>query len=305
MSQKILVPIGMNEMSKSVIRFACDLAIDKDMHLVFLHVTPEVLKMSVSLTGIYGESNVNDFIRESTSTIERQFEAYLKSQKIEKEYTLLHKVGVPQDEIVNVCESIEPEFLVMGSHDQSSFERLFLGSTADYVLHHVNIPVFLYKGTYHELENEILVPIDFSEPNVEIVFKADAFAQQTGAKLVLLHVDTFIPYYQTWAPEIYGANSLMTSKHEKEVTLKLRQKLEKYAEDLYLKSDYTVEVIKGNAGLSILEYQKEHRFRWIFIAPHSHNFFDRVILGSTTDYLVHHAHCAFYLGEKKAKGRGV
>lgn len=53
----------------------------------------------------------------------------------------------PRAEIVRLCEELDVDLCVLGSHgDVSPIKRVLLGSTADYVAHHVHCDVLIVKA---------------------------------------------------------------------------------------------------------------------------------------------------------------
>ena len=66
-------------------------------------------------------------------------------------------------------EELNPLMILMAPHDHTVLERLFLGSNSDHILHHGHTPVMVYKGLSEEMENKILVPIDYIDISRELL----------------------------------------------------------------------------------------------------------------------------------------
>ena len=51
----------------------------------------------------------------------------------------------------------------------------------------------------------------------------------------------------------------------------------------------------GNPYQTILDAEQEFVPEMIVMASHSHTMAGRLIMGSNTDYMLHHAHCRMYI----------
>lgn len=60
--------------------------------------------------------------------------------------------GKPGPKLVSFAERIELDILIMGTHGYSGFNRLMLGSVAEYVLRHAHCPVLTVK--YQDEEDQ-------------------------------------------------------------------------------------------------------------------------------------------------------
>ncbi|MDE5492752.1 universal stress protein [Elizabethkingia meningoseptica] len=51
--------------------------------------------------------------------------------------------GFPQEEIVNIASEWEADMIVIGTHGRKGLAHLLVGSVAEYVIKHINIPVMV------------------------------------------------------------------------------------------------------------------------------------------------------------------
>ena len=63
--------------------------------------------------------------------------------------TLEGKVDVPVEEIIKAAQDTEANLIAMSTHGASGLKRWAMGSVADKVLHHSEIPVLIVR-VYHE-----------------------------------------------------------------------------------------------------------------------------------------------------------
>ena len=289
--KNIAVAVGMSDYSQNVIAFADNLAQKKEAKLHLLHVTPEPMLASVASGGF----SVPAVTAEDMGKIENRFKEYVDELSLRAPFELHHEVGIPQHEIVRFLSRQPVDLLVMGSHDHSLVERLFLGSTSNYVLHHAKTPVYLHRPEAGKMENDILLPVDIHDVHPEVIKAADRWATTYGSKLTFLYVDSFMPYYQSWAPEIYSDIPMITSETPVPVHEDFQGELREVVQNAGVTHEYRIEIAKGKTGPTILEVQEKLKNNWIFMAAHSYKNLERFLLGSTTDYLVNHAPCSLYI----------
>ena len=130
----------------------------------------------------------------------------------------------------------------------------------------------------------ILVGIDFSEPDKVVMGHALKLARATQSKVHLLHV---VP------PEslnlAYGEYIKPPSASErKQLLVDLRHKIDVVAADLKEQAlDVQADIVEDScAARALLEYAKENACGSIFLGTHSRNLVERMILGSTAERVI-------------------
>lgn len=284
MKKKILVALDNSEISKELARVADAWAQQIDAELHFLHV---------------GRA---DDVHESQQN--RLFNEYLASMDITAEYQCKYRVGTSYREILEEEKTIQPDLIVMGAHQHTMLGRLFLGGNTKYVLHHCESPVYIYKQQKLFFENKIVVPIDYSDINKPVIRLADEWAQRIGAELYFIRVDESQQSYYDPAgiakESPAGAKGFVEAFENKEEKTKegverKEAKLREYIASQNIRAPYQTVQKFGEAYLRILGLQEYINAGLIMMAAHSHTLLDRLIAGSTTDYLMHHAACPMYI----------
>ena len=59
-------------------------------------------------------------------------------------------IGDPATEILKLCESLDADVLVIGTHDYVGFERFLLGSVAENLMRKAGCPVFIVRPKGHK-----------------------------------------------------------------------------------------------------------------------------------------------------------
>jgi nucleotide-binding universal stress UspA family protein len=71
------------------------------------------------------------------------------------------RIGDAADELVKAAQELGADLLVIGSHNRSRIERIFVGSVAQKVLHNARCPVFIArKKEYSHVDLEKVVDVE-------------------------------------------------------------------------------------------------------------------------------------------------
>ena len=125
----------------------------------------------------------------------------------------------------------------------------------------------------------ILVPVDFSDCSKKALQYAIPFAKQFDAELVLLHVIDVTPI----APEV-GFVDAQGIPESREELLCLQKAIGKDVRSTTL-------IRTGAPYLQIAQTAVECQADLIIISTHGRKGLSRVVMGSTTERVVRHAHC--------------
>lgn len=112
----------------------------EDGHVVVVNVQPAVPPRVRSMVGA---AAVNEYHREESEKVLRPIEKFLQRHDIS--YTTRSAVGAPGQEIVRLAKKEKAHLVVMGTHGHGILGRALLGSVAQTVLTHCEIPVLLVK----------------------------------------------------------------------------------------------------------------------------------------------------------------
>ena len=131
----------------------------------------------------------------------------------------------------------------------------------------------------------ILVPLDFSEPSKNALRSAFALAQKFGGKLVLFYA------LEPVATPDFAYHPLMMETGEAVATAVRR--LADLCEHEGIEESWIRETIvrKGTPHAEITKAAEDLGADLIVIATHGHTGLKHVVLGSTAERVVRHAHC--------------
>ncbi len=133
----------------------------------------------------------------------------------------------------------------------------------------------------------ILVPLDFSEQSKEALRYARPFAEEFEARVILLHV-VETPFY----PVEVGYTPVEMPWLEENLINEARTRLEVVAEK-ELQAAFPVETIvrTGKPYQVINDVARELEADLVVLSTHGYTGFKHVLLGSTAERVIRHAHC--------------
>jgi nucleotide-binding universal stress UspA family protein len=194
----ILCPVDFSDVSRRALDHAIALARRYDARLSVPHV--HQLSMPV-----YGGSYVGPegFEPIWLTDLERQqllerLDTYVAADRpaadVEIETLLDEDVNVPEA-ILSRARSTGADFIALGTHGRSGFQRLVLGSTAEKVLRKacctvLTVPPHAPDAVPRDLVSlqRILCPVDFSRSSTRALEYAASLAEEAHARLTVLHV---------------------------------------------------------------------------------------------------------------------
>lgn len=143
MIAKILVPVDFSEVSCRAARYAvAELAPQLKAEVTFVTVL-EASDLRVAMSaGLHGFETDEDVHRQVQEWIEQQFAKIESASDAVKAKRDIRR-GIPDREIVEAIHEHRPDLVVMGSYGIT--RRIPLGSKAEYVLRHVDVPVVLIR----------------------------------------------------------------------------------------------------------------------------------------------------------------
>jgi nucleotide-binding universal stress UspA family protein len=201
----------------------------------------------------------------------------------------------PFDEICRLAQTIPADLVVMPTHGRTGLKHVFLGSTAERIVQHSSCPVLVTRGNALQANNAsrfriktILVPVDFSGCSRQGLEYAIAFANEFGAKIILVHA-TYLGYvYSSEGTAIYDLPALQKAA---------RQTAERKMRELVRSVNfgavkYQTAFTDGSPVIDICAFAKDHHVDLIITSTHGFTGFTHVLIGSIAEQVVRHAPCS-------------
>src|SRR4029453_8344548 len=135
--------------------------------------------------------------------------------------THLRTGAAPFHEICKLAQEIPADLIVMPTHGYTGLKHVFLGSTAERVVQHSPCPVFVVRekkrrsksGALRSIKT-ILVPVDFSDCSRHGLQYAIEFANEFGARIILLHSTDLGYIYSSDGIMLYDVRGLQDAARE-------------------------------------------------------------------------------------------
>ena len=102
------------------------------------------LKVCGSLKELYGYEIEVLFVEEEKEGSSEEVEKEVK-ELLSTEHRFVSTTGLPEERIVNTARDENIDLLFLGAYGKGRFKEMFLGSVTSFVIHNLDIPMFLAK----------------------------------------------------------------------------------------------------------------------------------------------------------------
>jgi len=285
---RILCPVDLSIVSRHALDHACALAKWYEAHLTVLYVCPAP-PVPVPPTDLAGDVTVlpplpPDVVEDGV----RRFCGPLPD--VHGRFSVVVKSGTPAYEILEAADAAD--LLVMGTHGRSGFERLFLGSITEKVLRSTHRPVLTVPPPVERptsaLYKTILCPIEFSSASTRALEYALSLAEETDARLILLHVVEGAPDQPSFA----AIGHLNVREYYRHLEEDARARLTAAVPDearVWSRPDERVTT--GKAYREILTIAAAEHVELIVMGVHGMGPLHLRLFGSTTQHIIREAPC--------------
>ena len=305
--QNIVVPIDFAKMSIQAIKTASRLARRFAASLHFAHVrqfdyagdfvapAPPIVPFSFTPYEQYGERSVAN-----------ELNALGREHGVSSANCHVLSGAPPFDEICRIAQKIPADLIVMPTHGYTGLKHVFLGSTAERVVQHSPCPVFVARPRKRKSEtgqtftaHTILVPVDFSGCSQGGLRYAVDFANEFGARMILLHA-TYLGYiYSIEGTAIYDIPALQKAA---------RKNAERHMRELvrtvnFGRAKFETAFTDGSPVLDICAFAKDHDVDLIITSTHGLTGLEHVLIGSIAEHVVRHAPCSVLVVPSHPKTR--
>ena len=206
--------------------------------------------------------------------------ARLRAEGVDAHLTI--REGDPVEEILTYVKQREPDLLVMETEGRTGLRRLAQRSVAEEVLHQVDVPVLLVRpGAAKRSWNRMMVALDGSSRSEEILQDVIPLARRLHSSVELVRVA--LPSIPVWA-----AAEAAGGPREEDPTPYLREVQARLLEEGI---EARLHAPHGRAAAALLERARDSDASLICLTTHGRSGFERVLLGSTAEEVVHHASC--------------
>lgn len=271
----VLCPVDFSEQSATALRAAGVIAQAFGAEVVVLHV--QRLEAPVYFTAAQTRA-LQAQLRRSVRAANKHVNEFVKKYLSAK---VARRVMVVEDEPVSAILKTQKELganlIAMGTHGRGGLARVRLGSIAESVLHHAEVPI-LTVGPHVTIPasvnaplRRILCPVNFNPSSQAALEHATALAAAMGAELVVAHIDE--------APLGGAAQDSM-------------QRLCGWIPPSVRTHCTVTEVVKqGSAAEQIVAEAEKSHADLLVIGAQPRSLLGTILLGSTTELVIRNAPC--------------
>jgi nucleotide-binding universal stress UspA family protein len=191
--KKILFPVDFSDSCLGAARYAEVFAGRFQAELTLLHVVDTAAYKAWGTSALFAMQGIG-VVEEGTRLARHELNKFLKEELKHLDVKREIAEGDPGVQIVAAARLAGTDLIMLPTHGLSTFRRYILGSIAAKVLHDADCPVW----TGAHLENapaleeisfpRVLCAIDLGAQSENTLRWADAFSQEHGAELVVVHV---------------------------------------------------------------------------------------------------------------------
>ncbi len=287
--KRILVPTDFSQPSQCALRHAGELARKFEAELLLTHIrTPYADDPNRPEYHFFDEGRYSAFV---TEQLTRTSEG-ISSENVVK--TVVGRDVSPANGILRIADENQVELIVMGTHGRTGLGHFFLGSVAERVVRHAQVPVMTVSSEREEYRDNpryrrILASYDFSAHSKEAACRARDLAALYGARLSVLYVieqEIHPGYFDIWKVSV--------KSEMPEIAREARKSLVNVLGDHGLDNvDVFVEVGQGDGRVhrDITRFAGDHEIDLIVMGTYGLSGIEHMLLGSTTERVIRIAPC--------------
>ncbi len=192
--------------------------------------------------------------------------------------------GLAAPTINEVADEIGADLIVVGAHPRPAVARFLVGSTAERVIRLAHTPVLVATDERSGPFQRILAAIDLSPQSRRVLDVALGIAEACGSAVRALYVQDRL------TPMLLEAALFDEKETRHAAAVQLRKTLAKI--EVPSEVMMSQEIREGHAGHEILHAAEEWGADLIVMGTHGFGFFNRLLLGSISVYVLRHGHRA-------------
>ena len=266
----LVVPTDFSSVSVNAMNYAVDMAQAINAGIVLLHVYNVPVSFTDSPVSPVSTVSIEEIKRTSEERLQELKKNLVTVTAGKVEIFTEARLGETIEELEQICNSVEPLAIIMGSHGTTGFERLIMGSTTLTAVRHLKCPVIVVPPgtTYHGIR-KIGLACDFE--NV---------VQSTPVEYIKNIVKEF-------GADLYVLNVQDLEQDDLEDAIMDTAYLDAMLEDV---SPKYVQLTGKDVVESITSFAEHNNLDLVMIIPKKHRFIDSLFHKSQSRELITHAH---------------
>ncbi|MBL4561313.1 MAG: universal stress protein [Labilibaculum sp.] len=270
---RILVPVDFSEFSPRICEYAISIAKKFNADILLFHTYFASAIETVPFSDSY---TYNATVVEVLSEVEKNAKARIKElyydirnklelekvEGIEVDYAL--SGGTASSEILNICETFQPDLVIMGSRGESAGTTNLLGSVVSNVVEESKVPILILSDQSEHIDldqiDNIMYATNFDKADFKAIANLKYITKPYDMKIHCVHFN-----------DIEEDNIM--DQHQMEV-------LKKYLKRTLGDSNVNCSIIQIEEKMKGIEkYIQDHNIGMIAILARKHNLLERLFFG--------------------------
>ncbi|ART81316.1 universal stress protein UspA [Oceanisphaera profunda] len=277
----LLAAIDLESGSTVVVKRAVELAARLQAKLHLVHVVDDALTLYEPMV----EISVRHRLKQAAETaLQSLFELLPAELKAHSCYQVI--LGKPHQALAKYISQSHADLLIVGRHHIEPLRDLFVGTTAERLLRHCDIPLLMVSTDSVEPYLQVMAATDFSRSSHHALQAGLWLAPEAKVKLVHVCDPPFMGFVR------YDQDDLDTLLAEK----KARLEQEVASEMAYFLADddqsrIESQVLTGNAQQRLTEAVDLHRPQLLVLGTHGRQGISRLLIGSVATAFLSNLPC--------------
>ncbi|MFM2367859.1 MAG: hypothetical protein RL619_155 [Bacteroidota bacterium] len=135
--KKIVIAVDNDPTSEKIALKGFQLGLQLNAEITLLSVVDLTMLITESavIPKEFADITINDYKKNQQILVDTIFKDYKVRTYVEE--------GIPHEVILNVAKEWDADIIVLGTHGRTGFSHLIMGSVAEKVIRHSEIPVFI------------------------------------------------------------------------------------------------------------------------------------------------------------------
>ncbi len=192
--RNVLIATDLSNQAEEVLRAGMDLRFAYGAHATILYVLP---RDEYVIAGFEAFAAARDAARRDLTELEVKLSSQHACAR-GQDYEVLMAEGDVAECVFECARARHIDLIVLGTHGRKGFSKAIVGSVAERIFRHSEVPVLTIGPYAHNSAplahpKRLLVPIDFTAATQHAAKYACALAREHQSELVLLHVIDEVP----------------------------------------------------------------------------------------------------------------
>ncbi len=292
---RVLLAVDHSQASDAAVTFLAQQEFAEPVDLDLISVISPLHFVDMSggdVMGLGMTPEVHEFIAEEQRLVEEVLDGTVaKLQGRFRSVQRIVKIGSPDTEIRHFADSRKVDLVVLGAVGHSSVSRILLGSVSDYVATHVRGSVLVYRKKDIPGDNvtpkRVLLAIGGSDHDAGLVERLSLFRFPVSTEICIVHVSQLLTFFRQDLRQRFTDSWQKARQH----AMNRLGSLEKVLKERGFRVSTDL-LSETHIGEALVIYSQKKECDLILTCNQNNSLLDRMILGSTSRYVLRHAHCS-------------